>query len=80
MRVYEIGCPGLTSPVLTNFTWSKLPRPVYPLDEGTTWDTATSRHLKEIAMLRRSLLVLMAFCPAARRTGDRRSPTRRCGW
>jgi hypothetical protein len=27
----------LTSPILANFTWSKLPRPVYPLDEETTW-------------------------------------------
>jgi hypothetical protein len=23
--------------VLANFTWTKLPRPVYPLDEETTW-------------------------------------------
>ncbi|MFO1160652.1 MAG: M81 family metallopeptidase [Reyranellaceae bacterium] len=36
-QVYEVDCPGLTSPVLANFTWSKLPRPVYPLDEETTW-------------------------------------------
>jgi hypothetical protein len=27
----------LTSPVLANFTWTKLPRPVYPLDEETSW-------------------------------------------
>lgn len=36
-QIYEVDCPGLTSPVLTNFTWTKLPRPVYPLDEETTW-------------------------------------------
>lgn len=36
-QVYEVDCPGLTSPVLANFSWSKLPRPVYPLDEDTTW-------------------------------------------
>ena len=36
-QIYEVDCPGLTSPVLANFTWSKLPRPVYPLDEETTW-------------------------------------------
>jgi microcystin degradation protein MlrC len=36
-QIYEVDCPGLTSPVLANFTWSKLPRPVYPLDEDTTW-------------------------------------------
>lgn len=36
-QIYEVDCPGLTSPVLANFKWSKLPRPVYPLDEATTW-------------------------------------------
>lgn len=36
-QIYEVDCPGLTSPVLENFTWTKLPRPVYPLDEETTW-------------------------------------------
>lgn len=36
-QIYEVDCPGLTSPILKNFTWSKLPRPVYPLDEHTTW-------------------------------------------
>ena len=32
-QIYEVDCPGLTSPILANFTWTKLPRPVYPLDE-----------------------------------------------
>ena len=36
-RIYEVDCPGLTSPILSNFRWSKLPRPVYPLDEETAW-------------------------------------------
>jgi microcystin degradation protein MlrC len=36
-QIYEVDCPGLTSPILANFTWTKLPRPVYPLDEETTW-------------------------------------------
>lgn len=36
-QIYEVDCPGLTSPVLANFTWTKLPRPVYPLDEETVW-------------------------------------------
>ncbi len=36
-QIYEVDCPGLTSPVLKNFAWSKLPRPVYPLDDHTTW-------------------------------------------
>ena len=41
-QIYEVDCPGLTSPVLANFTWSKLPRPVYPLDEDTVWAPPTS--------------------------------------
>ncbi len=36
-RTYEVDCPGLTSPNLATFPWSRLPRPVYPLDEHTTW-------------------------------------------
>ena len=41
-QIYEVDCPGLTSPVLANFTWSKLPRPVYPLDEETSWTPPVS--------------------------------------
>ena len=36
-RVFEVDTPGLTSPVLTNFVWKRLPRPVFPLDEETVW-------------------------------------------
>ncbi len=41
-HIYEVDCPGLTSPVLKNFTWSKLPRPVYPLDEEANWTPPTT--------------------------------------
>jgi microcystin degradation protein MlrC len=41
-EIYEVDCPGLTSPVLANFPWSKLPRPVYPLDEHTNWTPPAS--------------------------------------
>jgi microcystin degradation protein MlrC len=41
-QIYEVDCPGLTSPILKNFTWSKLPRPVYPLDEHTSWTPPTT--------------------------------------
>ncbi len=34
----EIDVPGLTSPVLKNFNFDRLPRPVYSLDENATWD------------------------------------------
>jgi microcystin degradation protein MlrC len=41
-QIYEVDCPGLTSPVLANFTWTKLPRPVYPLDEEASWTPPTN--------------------------------------
>ena len=40
-RVYEVDTAGLTSPVLANFTWKRLPRPVYPLDQGAVWGAPT---------------------------------------
>jgi microcystin degradation protein MlrC len=36
-RVHEIDAPGLTSPILQNFPWQRLPRPLYPLDEDAAW-------------------------------------------
>jgi len=36
-QVFEIDTLGYTSPVLERFTWSGLPRPVYPLDPETEW-------------------------------------------
>jgi microcystin degradation protein MlrC len=36
-NVFEVDAPGLTSPILRNFPWSRLPRPVFPLDEAATW-------------------------------------------
>jgi len=45
-QIVEVDLPGLTSPMLNRFTWTRLPRPVIPLDEGVDWqlplgDTAT---------------------------------------
>jgi microcystin degradation protein MlrC len=39
-RTYEVDTPGLTSPILGNFPWKRLPRPVYPLDEDAVWPPA----------------------------------------
>ena len=36
-RIFEVDAPGLTSPVLTNFDWKRLPRPVFPLDDAARW-------------------------------------------
>jgi microcystin degradation protein MlrC len=37
-RTFEIDVPGLTSPVLDNFEFKGLPRPVYGLDKNTKWE------------------------------------------
>ncbi|SDB60774.1 M81 family metallopeptidase [Belnapia rosea] len=36
-RILEVDVPGLTSPVLGNFAWARLPRPVYPIDQAVEW-------------------------------------------
>ncbi len=36
-RILEVDCPGLTTPNLKTLPWTRMPRPVYPLDEDTTW-------------------------------------------
>ena len=39
-QIVEVDLPGLTSPVLSRFQWTRLPRPVIPLDEGVEWNAA----------------------------------------
>jgi microcystin degradation protein MlrC len=36
-QIVEVDLPGLTSPMLARFAWTRLPRPVVPLDDETTW-------------------------------------------
>jgi len=36
-RVFEIDTPGLTSPILANFPFRRLPRPIWPLDPDAAW-------------------------------------------
>src|SRR5207302_3407786 len=33
-QIVEVDLPGLTSPILSRFEWTRLPRPVIPLDDG----------------------------------------------
>ena len=40
-QIVEVDLPGLTSPILNRFTWSRLPRPVIPLDEDVEWRPPT---------------------------------------
>lgn len=39
-RIVEVDAPGLTSPILDRFAWTRLPRPVLPLDPETRWSPA----------------------------------------
>ena len=36
-RILEVDCAGLTTPNLSTLVWTRMPRPVYPLDEDATW-------------------------------------------
>jgi microcystin degradation protein MlrC len=36
-QVIEVDAPGLTSPVLSRFPWSHMPRPVLPIDDAAEW-------------------------------------------
>ncbi len=36
-RIIEVDVPGLTTPVLQNVPWRRVPRPIYPLDPDMTW-------------------------------------------
>jgi len=37
-QIVELDLPGLTSPMLSRFEWTRLPRPVIPLDEGVEFN------------------------------------------
>jgi microcystin degradation protein MlrC len=37
-QIVEVDLPGLTSPMLGRFDWTRLPRPVIPLDRDVRWD------------------------------------------
>jgi microcystin degradation protein MlrC len=38
--VVEVDAPGLTSPILSRFSWKHMPRPVLPIDPSAQWDPA----------------------------------------
>lgn len=39
-RILEVDCPGLTTPNLATLPWTRMPRPVYPLDTEADWKPA----------------------------------------
>ncbi|MFZ9406718.1 MAG: M81 family metallopeptidase, partial [Burkholderiaceae bacterium] len=36
-QIIEVDVPGLTTPVLGNVAWERMPRPIYPLDPQMSW-------------------------------------------
>ncbi len=36
-QIVEVDGPGLTSPILSRFPWTRLPRPVLPIDDNVDW-------------------------------------------
>lgn len=36
-RILEVDGPGLTSPNLKRLPWTRIPRPIHPLDDAVTW-------------------------------------------
>jgi microcystin degradation protein MlrC len=42
-RILEVDAAGLTSPVLEQFAWKRMPRPVWPLDVDTRWQGSAVR-------------------------------------
>lgn len=41
-QVVEVDVPGLTTAVLANVPWKRIPRPIFPLDPDTRWAPAGS--------------------------------------
>jgi microcystin degradation protein MlrC len=39
-RIVEVDLPGLTSPMLNRFDWTRLPRPVIPLDDNVEFSVS----------------------------------------
>ena len=39
--IIEVDVPGLTTPVLQNVPWQRVPRPIYPLDPDMAWAPPT---------------------------------------
>lgn len=37
-RIVEVDVPGLTTPVLSQVPWQRIPRPIYPLDPDMVWE------------------------------------------
>ena len=36
-RILEVDCPGLTTPNLKTLPWTRMPRPMFPIDDHASW-------------------------------------------
>ena len=36
-RMLDVDCAGLTTPNLKQLPWTRMPRPIFPIDEDVTW-------------------------------------------
>lgn len=39
-RMIDVDCPGLTTPNLKQLPWTRMPRPVFPIDDEVSWSAA----------------------------------------
>jgi microcystin degradation protein MlrC len=40
-RMLDVDCPGLTTPNLKTLPWTRMPRPIFPIDDDVTWTAST---------------------------------------
>jgi microcystin degradation protein MlrC len=36
-RMIDVDCPGLTTPNLKQLPWTRMPRPIFPIDDDVNW-------------------------------------------
>ena len=39
-RMIDVDCPGLTTPNLKQLPWTRMPRPVFPIDDEVSWSAS----------------------------------------
>ena len=40
-RMIDVDCPGLTTPNLKQLPWTRMPRPIFPIDDDVNWSAST---------------------------------------
>ncbi len=44
-RMIDVDCPGLTTPNLKQLPWTRMPRPIFPIDEDVSWPDSSTPSL-----------------------------------